>query len=144
MCSASSVRIAVDPDLDGERALAIREMLRDYNARFIGRPDWLPMVITALDADDDLVGGLAGQYGLGWLHVDMLAVAPERRRTGIGMQLLDQAEHWARQRGALGVHLETIEFQALGFYERFGYRTFGQQADNPPGYTRYYLEKRFD
>lgn len=144
MCSASSVRIAVDPDLDGGKALAIREMLRDYNARFIGRPDWLPMVITALDADDELVGGLAGQYGLGWLHVDMLAVAPERRRTGIGMQLLEQAEHWARQRGALGVHLETIEFQALGFYERLGYRTFGQQADNPPGYTRYYLEKRFD
>lgn len=144
MCSASSVRIAVDPDLDGEKALAIREMLRDYNARFIGRPDWLPMVITALDAEDDLVGGLAGQYGLGWLHVDMLAVLPERRRTGIGMQLLDQAEHWARQRGALGVYLETIEFQALGFYERLGYRHFGQQADNPPGYTRYYLEKRFD
>lgn len=144
MCSASSVRIAVDPDLDGEKGLAIREMLRDYNARFIGRPDWLPMVITALDADDELVGGLAGQYGLGWLHVDMLAVVPERRRTGIGMQLLDQAEHWARQRGALGVHLETIEFQALGFYERLGYRTFGQQADNPPGYIRYYLEKRFD
>ena len=144
MCSASSVRIAVDPDFDGEKTLAVREMLRDYNARFIGRPDWLPMVITALDADDELVGGLAGQYGLGWLHVDMLAVVPERRRTGIGMQLLDQAEHWARQRGALGVHLETIEFQALGFYERLGYRTFGQQADNPPGYTRYYLEKRFD
>ena len=144
MCSASSVRIAVDPDLDGDKALAIREMLRDYNARFIGRPDWLPMVITALDAEDELVGGLAGQYGLGWLHVDMLAVAPERRRTGIGMQLLEQAEQWARQRGALGVYLETIEFQALGFYERLGYRPFGQQADNPPGYTRYFLEKRFD
>ena len=144
MCSASSVRIAVDPDLDGEKALGIREMLRDYNARFIGRPDWLPLVITALDGDDEMVGGLAGQYGLGWLHVDMLAVLPERRRTGIGMQLLDQAEHWARQRGALGVYLETIEFQALGFYERLGYRQFGQQADNPPGYTRYYLEKRFD
>ena len=144
MCSASSVRITVDPDLDGEKALAIREMLRDYNARFIGRPDWLPMVITALDAEDELVGGLAGEYGLGWLHVDMLAVLPERRRTGIGMQLLEQAEHWARQRGALGVYLDTIEFQALGFYERLGYRQFGQQADNPPGYVRYYLEKRFD
>ncbi|MCE2943861.1 MAG: GNAT family N-acetyltransferase [Lysobacteraceae bacterium] len=144
MCSASSVRIAVDPDLDGEKALGIREMLRDYNARFIGRPDWLPLVITALDGDDEMVGGLAGQYGLGWLHVDMLAVSPERRRTGIGMQLLDQAEHWARQRGALGVHLETIEFQALEFYTKLGYRRFGEQADNPPGYTRYYLEKRFD
>ena len=144
MSPASTVRVTVDPDVDGGRSLAIREMLRDYNARFIGRPDWLPLVISALDSDDELVGGLVGQYGLGWLHVDMLAVSPERRRTGIGAQLLEQAEHWARQRGALGVYLDTIEFQALGFYERLGYRKFGEQADNPPGYVRYYLEKRFD
>jgi len=144
MSPASSTRIVVDPDLDGERALAIRELLRDYNARFIGRPSWLPLVLTALDCDDELVGGLVGEYGLGWLHVTILAVNPERRRTGIGARLLEQAEAWARQRGALGVHLDTIEFQALAFYERLGYRRFGQQADNPPGYTRHYLEKRFD
>jgi ribosomal protein S18 acetylase RimI-like enzyme len=42
------------------------------------------------------------------------------------------------------VNLETIEFQALGFYERLGYRKFGEQVDNPPGYVRYYLEKRLD
>jgi GNAT superfamily N-acetyltransferase len=144
MCPASTVRITVDPDLDGERALAIREMLRDYNARFIGRPDWLPLVITALDGDEGLAGGLVGEYGLGWLHVTMLAVAPERRRTGIGAQLLEHAEQWARQRGALGVYLDTIEFQALGFYTRLGYRRFGEQADNPPGFVRYHLEKRFD
>jgi len=141
---ASSVRIHVDPDPDGGKALAIREMLRDYNARFIGRPDWLPLVITALDGDDGLVGGLAGEYGLGWLHVTMLAVAPERRRTGIGARLLDQAEQWARRQGALGVYLETIAFQSLAFYERLGYRRFGEQLDHPPGYTRYHLEKRFD
>ncbi len=144
MSPASSVRVCVDPDLDGERAIAIREMLRDYNARFIGRPDWLPVVITALDGDDGMVGGLVGEYGLGWLHVDMLAVSPERRRTGIGAQLLGQAESWARARGALGVFLDTIEFQALEFYTRLGYRQFGAQADNPPGFVRYYLEKRFD
>ena len=141
---ASTVRITVDPDLDGERAIAIREMLRDYNARFIGRPSWVPVVLTALDSDDELVGGLVGEYGLGWLHVTMLAVAPERRRTGIGAQLLEMAEQWARSRGALGVNLDTIEFQALAFYERLGYRKFGEQADNPPGYVRYYLEKRLD
>ena len=141
---ASTIRVTVDPDLDGEKAIAIREMLRDYNARFIGRPSWVPVVLTALDCDDDMVGGLVGEYGLGWLRVDMLAVSPERRRTGIGAQLLDMAEQWARSRGALGVHLDTIEFQALEFYTRLGYRQFGEQADNPPGYVRYYLEKRFD
>ena len=144
MCPASTVHIAVEPDLNGERALAIREMLRDYNARFIGRPSWVPLVVTALDGSDELAGGLVGEYGLGWLHVSMLAVSPERRRTGIGAQLLEQAEVWTKQRGGLGVHLDTIEFQALAFYERHGYRKFGEQADNPPGYTRYYLEKRFD
>ncbi len=141
---ASTVRITIDPDLNGERAIAIREMLRDYNARFIGRPAWLPLVLTALDGDDELAGGLVGEYGLGWLHINLLAVSPDRRRTGIGAQLLEQAEAWARSRGALGVNLDTIEFQALAFYQRLGYRMFGEQADNPPGFTRFYLEKRFD
>lgn len=141
---ASTVRITIDPDLNGERTIAIREMLRDYNARFIGRPAWLPLVLTALDGDDELAGGLVGEYGLGWLHINLLAVSPDRRRTGIGAQLLEQAEAWARSRGALGVNLDTIEFQALAFYQRLGYRMFGEQADNPPGFTRFYLEKRFD
>jgi hypothetical protein len=57
MCPASTVRITVDPDMDGEKAMAIREMLRDYNARFIGRPAWVPLVLTALDCEEELVGG---------------------------------------------------------------------------------------
>ena len=144
MSPASTVRIHDDPDLDGERALAIRQMLLDYNARFIGRPTFTPLVLTALDCSDEMVGGLVGEYGMGWLHVTMLAVSPERRRTGIGAQLLADAEHWARTRGALGITLETIEFQALEFYTRLGFRAFGEHVDNPPGYTRYHLEKRFD
>jgi GNAT superfamily N-acetyltransferase len=131
-----------DDDPDGRFALAIRELLRDHNAAHIGRPQWEPLLLRLEDAHGDLLAGLTGDFGLGWLHVDFLVVAPGHRGRGLGARLLQEAEARTRARGGLGVHLETLSFQALPFYLRQGYRVFGEQADNPPGHTRYYLEKR--
>jgi hypothetical protein len=40
-------------------------------------------------------------------------------------------------------YLFTYSFQARPFYERAGYRVFGELPDHPPGQTKYYLAKRF-
>jgi ribosomal protein S18 acetylase RimI-like enzyme len=37
--------------------------------------------------------------------------------------------------------LETHTFQALGFYERIGYKVFGELPELPSGYTKYYSWK---
>jgi hypothetical protein len=42
------------------------------------------------------------------------------------------------------VYLDTYSFQARPFYERAGYRLFGELPDHPPGGAKYYLAKRFD
>jgi hypothetical protein len=40
------------------------------------------------------------------------------------------------------VFLDTFSFQAPGFYQKLGYRVFGELVDFPPGHTRQYLTKR--
>jgi hypothetical protein len=45
------------------------------------------------------------------------------------------------RRGCVGVWLDTFSFQARGFYEKLGYRVFGEVADYPPGHTRHFLKK---
>ena len=45
------------------------------------------------------------------------------------------------RRGCKNAHLDTLSFQALDFYKKYGYIVFGQIADLPPGHTRYYLRK---
>lgn len=56
----------------------------------------------------------------GWVYY--LAVAPERRRAGLGRTMMDAAEAWLRGRGAPKIQLMVREDNeaALGFYESLG------------------------
>jgi ribosomal protein S18 acetylase RimI-like enzyme len=56
----------------------------------------------------------------GWVYY--LAVAPARRRAGLGRTMMDAAEAWLRARGAPKIQLMVREDNeaALGFYEALG------------------------
>jgi ribosomal protein S18 acetylase RimI-like enzyme len=56
----------------------------------------------------------------GWVYY--LAVAPERRRAGLGRAMMDAAEAWLRARGAPKLQLMVREDndEALGFYDALG------------------------
>lgn len=74
---------------------------------------------------DTLVGTvMVGDDGhRGWVY--HLAVADERRRSGIGRTLMAAAEDWVRSRGVpkLNLMVRGDNRAALGFYERLGYAT---------------------
>jgi len=56
----------------------------------------------------------------GWVYY--LAVAPDRRREGLGRRLMEMADAWLRGRGApkLQLMVRTTNAEALGFYEALG------------------------
>lgn len=56
----------------------------------------------------------------GWVYY--LAVAPDRRREGLGGVMMDAAEAWLRARGApkLQLMVRASNEEALGFYEALG------------------------
>ena len=55
--------------------------------------------------------------------IQRLAVLPEHRRTGIGLDLMDAAHRWLRSRGSTTslVNTETDNLGALALYRRCGY-----------------------
>ena len=53
-----------------------------------------------------------------------------------------RAEAEAFDRGCHHAHLETVDFQARGFYERLGYTVFGVLEGYPRPYKRFYMQKR--
>lgn len=104
--------------------------------------DGRPLVISVTHPESgEVLGGLYGATGYGYLHVDMLLVPESLRRTGVGSRLMQQAEDEAVRRGCHGSYLDTFDFQARGFYERIGYSVFGQIDGMPPGHTRFFLCK---
>jgi GNAT superfamily N-acetyltransferase len=125
-----------------EASRAIREL------RASGATDSVPLDVYALEAVDGeevLVGGLVGATWARWLEVELLWVREDQRGSGLGARLLAEAERIARdERGCVGVHLSTWDFQARPFYEAHGYVVFGVLEDHPPGVTDYYLAKRLD
>lgn len=87
------------------------------------------------------VGGLIGSTNLGWLHVSLLAVAPEARRQGVGRMLLEAAENLARERGCHGAWLDTYDHQGPDYYPRLGWEKFGELPDFPRGGCRRFYRK---
>jgi GNAT superfamily N-acetyltransferase len=106
--------------------------------------DARPLVISVAHPEtSEVIGGLFGVTGYGYLHVDMLFVPESLRGTGLGRRLMQQAEDEAGRRGCRGSYLDTFDFQARGFYEKIGYAVVGQINDMPPGHSRFFLSKSF-
>lgn len=119
---------------------AIRQPLIDYNASKVDGP-WGPLAIMLRDEAGTVRGGLWASYSYDWLFVELLVVPEAFRGQGLGARMLQQAEGWARERGCVGVWLDTFSFQAPGFYEKQGYTVFGV-LDQYPGQTqRFFLRK---
>lgn len=136
--------------IEGETAVAARRPIGDamdaFNDRATGRGDpALPLALAIRDpATEEIIGGLYAVSYYEWLFVELLIVPERHRGGGVGTRLMRQAEEVARQRGCVGVWLDTFSFQARGFYERLGYAVFGEIASYPPGQSRFWLSKRLD
>jgi ribosomal protein S18 acetylase RimI-like enzyme len=120
--------------------------LRAFNARQRGAKRWSSARKFAVyvERDGEIVGGLVGITHLDWLYVDYLWIDDAARGRGFGRRLMDTAERVAARHGCLGAWLDTMSFQAPGFYRRLGYRKFGELADLTGGATRYWLWKRLE
>jgi GNAT superfamily N-acetyltransferase len=132
----------VEPIDSSSDALAtIEHELRAYNVRAIGPYSYEPIAFVARDTAGEVIGGIDGLTGLGWLHIATLWVSEQARRKGIGRGLVDAAENEARKRGCHGSYLFTYSFQAPEFYRALGYVEFGVLEDFPPGVRRHFLRK---
>ena len=87
-------------------------------------------------------GGLTARIGFGWMFVELLFVPERLRGQGVGRELMSRAETVAREKGCVGIYLDTFSFQAPGFYKKLGYAVFGEITDYPAGHSRFFLSKR--
>ena len=118
--------------------------LSAFNIELLGPSNRRPLGIAIRSRPDGkLLGGLYGRTGFRRLFVELLFVPEALRGQGLGGKLLQQAEAEAKARGCLGAWLDTFNAEAKRFYERNGYRVFGEIADYPPGNTRFFLSKNF-
>jgi GNAT superfamily N-acetyltransferase len=93
------------------------------------------------DTQGQVTGGLSGATSRGWLFIDHLVLPVADRKQGLGSKIMAMAEQEAMARGCSDAWLNTFEFQARGFYERLGYACFGELANYPTGFSRFFMQK---
>ena len=125
-----------------EAEAAISGGLADYNREVFGRVDSETLdVLVRDDNSGAVVGGLLGHTSLGLLFLDLFYLPHDVRRSGLGGRIIALAEQEGRRRGCTAAFVYTVTFQAPGFYERHGYRRFGEIGCPPDGATRIFLAK---
>ena len=124
---------------------SISDALTVFNAEKRGTSEELPdFAVLIRDPQTGAVtGGLYAIDGYGWAFVKYLVVPKQYRGMGLGTRLLQEVETIARDRGYIGVWLDTFEFQARPFYEKMGYSVFGELEGSDGAIPRYFLKKRF-
>jgi GNAT superfamily N-acetyltransferase len=136
--------LMLEPQPSAADVEAIRAGLRAFNASRVGDDAHQPLTLVLRAPDGRLLGGLLGDTYWGWLSIGILWLEESARGRGHGSRLLAAAEAEARRRGCHHAHVDTMSFQALPFYEKRGYRVWGELRDLPRGYSRIFLSKQLE
>jgi GNAT superfamily N-acetyltransferase len=133
--------LTVENEVTRENREAVLRALGEFNDRFLGDPGAVSIGVFVHEAAGEMSAALIGYTYAGWLFVNLLWVAEDLRRSGIGRELMAAAEQRAIALGCHSAYLDTFSFQAPEFYPKLGYREFGR-LDYPPNHYRVFFEKR--
>src|SRR5262245_28337167 len=121
---------------------AIGGGLNRFNDAVTGTSDRRPLAVVLKDPETaEILGGAIGRTSLGLLFLDLFFVPERLRGAGLGSEVLRMFEEEGRRRGCRSAVLYTISFQAPGFYQRNGWRRFGEIPCDTPGTSRIFMTK---
>jgi ribosomal protein S18 acetylase RimI-like enzyme len=111
-----------------------------YNAAFT-KADVRSLCIFIRDDEERLIGGLTAKTYWEYLEIRFLWVHEDHRDRGLASDLMVTAETEAARRGCKHAFLDTLSFQALGFYKKLGYSEFGRLSGFSGLHERHFLRK---
>jgi GNAT superfamily N-acetyltransferase len=129
---------------DPADAQELRDSLHSFNFATTGLNNGRGLSCFIRDADGRLVAGMDGFTWGGYARLEYLWVAADRRREGVGRQLVEAVIDEARARGCSTIIVATHSFQAPGFYEALGFVEAGRTTDTPLGYDEIVYQMRLD
>lgn len=100
-----------------------------------------PFSVELRSHDREIIGGATGVSLFGNLYVDMLWIAQHLRGKGWGTQVMRQAETIGRDRGCSFATVNTMDWQALPFYQKLGYSIEFTREGFEKGAKMFFLRK---
>ena len=97
--------------------------------------------VFARNQTKDIIGGIRAICFWNTLHIELLWLSESCRGKGVGKELIESAENFAKENGCEKVFVETTSWQAKPFYEKVGYKHIATLNDRPKGHASHYLTK---
>lgn len=119
----------------------IRMQLHQYNQSMTNTKAPYNVGVFAYGEGNKKIAGLIGIIWGNWMLIQLLWVDTPYRDSGLGTQLLKQAEEQAIQNGCKFSFVETFSFQAKPFYEKHGYQVNFVLDNCPINEKRYSMTK---
>ncbi|WP_026691320.1 GNAT family N-acetyltransferase [Alteribacter aurantiacus] len=138
------MKIAISKTESKEDIQHVNDQLFYYNlAHFPSdlRDRYEQINLVLKDEEGNVKGGILAAVCWNWLEIDTLMVDAELRRSGYGTKLLQKIEQIALEKDCDFIKVDTLSFQALGFYEKHDYLVFGKIDGVGRDFTHYYLKK---
>ena len=126
---------------ESQKAQKIGELVRSYNRSKREAAESEPLNLYIEDEHGRLLAGLVAETFGNWLEIEYLFVKEELRGQGIGSQLLQRAESEAKKRNCCFAFVNTYQFQAPAFYQKYGYKEVFTLKDYPYTGQRHYYQK---
>ena len=126
---------------ESQKVKEIGELIRSYNRSKREAAECEPLNLYVEDEHGQLLAGLVAETFGNWLEIEYLFVKEEMRGQGIGSQLLQQAESEAKKRNCRFAFVNTYQFQAPAFYQKYGYKEVFTMKDYPYTGQRHYYQK---
>ena len=126
---------------ESQKAQEIGDLIRSYNRSKRETAESEPLNLYVEDEHGQLLAGLVAETFGNWLEIEYLFVKDDLRGQGIGSQLLQQAESEAKKRNCRFAFVNTYQFQAPAFYQKYGYKEVFTMKDYPYTGQRHYYQK---
>ena len=126
---------------ESQKSQIVGDLIRSYNRSKREVAENEPLNLYVEDDSGELMAGLVAETFGNWLEIEYLFVKEDLRGQGIGSQLLQQAESEAKKRNCRSVFVNTYQFQAPAFYQKYGYTEVFTLKYYPYTGQRYYYQK---
>jgi len=127
-------RIAVERTIGKTKKAVLGGLIR-YNNEKMGKQKYKRLAVS-LREGNNVIGGIVGEVWTAVLFIQFFWIEQKVRGKHHGRKLIKAIEDEARRFGATRSYVDTMSFQAPGFYRACGYKGFGSMDGCPGGVTR--------
>jgi GNAT superfamily N-acetyltransferase len=132
-------KIAVERTI-GKTKKAVLDGLIGYNTEKMGKQKYKRLAVS-LREGNKIAGGIVGEIWTTVLFIQLFWIEQKLRGKDYGTKLIKAIEDEAKRFGATHAYVDTMSFQAPGFYRACGYKEYGSIKGYPGNVTRHWFTK---